>query len=110
MGSKQDKLEILMGKVYHKGEKQRNKYTDTKRSKFRKDIYFNRVVSIKSRGIKHTYCLTVEGRNFIANGIVSSNSISKYSQSFLSPVPLFTFLAFISKYLLDEKERFRQNR
>lgn len=76
MGSKQDKLEILMGKVYHKGEKQRNKYTDTKRSKFRKDIYFNRVVSIKSRGIKHTYCLTVEGRNFIANGIVSSNSIS----------------------------------
>lgn len=70
----QKKLDKLADK---KSKKQSRKtVTDTRRGKFRKDIYFERVVSKELIGEKHTYCLEVEGRNFIANGIVSSNSIS----------------------------------
>ena len=73
--SKQQKLVKLVER-YEKKNGNRKVVTDNKRGKFRDDIYFERVVSKKLIGEKPTYCLKVDGRNFIANGIVSSNSIS----------------------------------
>lgn len=72
--TKQKKLYALVDKKNSKDS--RKSVSDNRRGKFRDDIYFERVVSITSKGLKPTYCLKVEGRNFIANGIVSSNSIS----------------------------------
>lgn len=73
--TKQKKLIQLVRKIEAKNGN-RKVVNDVRRGKFRDDIYFERVVSKKLIGEKPTYCLKVEGRNFIANGIVSSNSIS----------------------------------
>lgn len=73
--AKQNKLLKLVEKFNNK-KGNRKVVNDKRRGKFRDDIYFERVVSKKLIGEKPTYCLKVEGRNFIANGIVSSNSIS----------------------------------
>ena len=73
--TKQKKLIQLVRKIEAKNGN-RKIVNDLRRGKFRDDIYFERVVSKKLIGEKPTYCLKVEGRNFIANGIVSSNSIS----------------------------------
>ena len=49
---------------------------DREHSKYYSDqMRFCRVKSIKYVGLEPTYCLKVKGRNFIANGMISSNSI-----------------------------------
>lgn len=42
---------------------------------YSEEMRFCAVKSIEYVGKEHTYCLSVEGRNFIANGMISSNSI-----------------------------------
>lgn len=46
------------------------------------EMRFCKVKSIKYVGKEHTYCLKVEGRNFIANNMISSNSIHPMGASY----------------------------
>lgn len=65
---KQVYLNEAVNTVSNKVRREKSKYyPDTMR--------FARVVSIEYAGKEHTYCLKVEGRNFIANNMISSNSI-----------------------------------
>lgn len=52
-----------------------NKVTKERSKYYPDSIRFCAVKSIEYVGKEHTYCLKVEGRNFIANNMVSSNSI-----------------------------------
>ena len=52
-----------------------NRVTRNKSKHYSNNIRFYKVTSCVSSGVKHTYCLKTEGRNFIANNMISSNSI-----------------------------------
>lgn len=71
--SKQSKLDTL--RENKKLKNTRKVIQDKRRGKRSNNVFFERIVSIEYIGEVPTYCLEVEGRNFIANGIVSSNSI-----------------------------------
>lgn len=66
--NKQEKLETAYQTIKNKKSRNKSKkYPDTLR--------FYQVSDIEFVGMKHTYCLKMEDRNFIAENIVSSNSI-----------------------------------
>lgn len=65
---KQVYLDEAVYTIKDKEDRETSKY-------YSSDIRFCAVKSIEYAGKEHTYCLSVEGRNFIANGVISSNSI-----------------------------------
>lgn len=76
---KQWKLDRAFGSVGHKvGREYSRYYPDTMR--------FAAVKDVRYVGKRHTYCLGVEGRNFIAENMVSSNSIHPMGAAYNSTI------------------------
>lgn len=76
---KQENLKLLY--KFHRKRKSRFKVTNFSNHGVKQkgwecdNVYFDRIIGIKYIGKKETYCLEVKDRNFIVNGVVSSNSI-----------------------------------
>jgi len=66
---KRENLDLCVLANREKADRQKSKY-------YPSTMRFCNVKSIKYVGRKPTFCLSVEGRNFIANNMISSNSIS----------------------------------